>query len=460
MELVCIKRWRLFRYISRYLKNHYFPGRLEEVYSLHVLASSYGLLPAEPGIYLFRDEAENLLYVGKAKDLKKRVSSYFTKSSGVGEKTRVLISKIHTIEYLTVSSEVESLLLEANYIKKYSPPYNIRLTDGKAYPLIRITIAADVPAVLIARKTDDSKSLYFGPFPNSGAMKLVLKTIRRIFPFQSVENHPKSMCLYHHLGLCPCVTAMNTDEAKKEYKKTIKRIITFLEGSVSQVTKELEKERNTASENEDFEKAQQLQQKIQAINLITHPIHAPFEYEHNPNLKSDIRREELDEIRFHLSQVGLETSEIHRIECYDISNTQGTNATGSMVVFTDGEKDAKWYRRFKIKPETKGPNDFAMMYEVLQRRIRHTEWPLPELFIVDGGKGQTSSAKKALEDSGVTIPLVGLAKKQEIIITSDFREIILPKRSHALQLVMRIRDEAHRFAITYHRKLRSKITFE
>jgi len=400
------------------------------------------------------------LYVGKAKDLRSRVSSYFASSSGLGEKTKVLISKIDTITYIVVSSEVESLLLEANYIKKYTPQYNIRLTDGKSYPLIRIIIDDTFPAVVIARKTDDLKSLYFGPFPNSGAMKLVLKTIRKIFPFQSVINHPKTLCLYNHLGLCPCVTAQDTDVNRKEYKKTIRRIIIFLEGNVAKVIKDLEKERDALSTQENFEKAHTLQEKIQAIHLITHPVHTPYEYEENPNLKTDIRRSELEELRNHLNQVGLLVDPIQRIECYDVSNTSGTNATGSLVVFTDGEKDAKWYRRFKIKPETKGPNDFAMMHEVLTRRLKHTEWPYPQLLIVDGGKGQISMAHKALQEANLSIPLVGLAKKQEIIITSDFREIILPKRSHALQLVMRMRDEAHRFAITYHKKLRSKITFE
>lgn len=397
--------------------------------------------------------------MGKAKNLKNRVSSYF-RDTDLGEKTRILVSKIHTITYLPVASEVESLLLEAMYIKKYKPAYNIRLTDGKSYPLIRITTKELYPAVLIARRADDKKSQYFGPFPNAGAMKLVLRTIRRIFPFHSVLKHPKTFCLYHHLDLCPCVPAIDTDEARKEYKKTIQKIITFLEGDIKKVTKELEKERDTQSADENFEKAKQIQVKIEAMQLITYPLHMPYEYETNPNLKTDIRRQELEELRYHLRNVGLEVPQIHRIECYDISNTSGTNATGSLVVFTDGEKDAKWYRRFKIKPETKGPNDFAMMHEVLQRRMKHLEWPMPDLIIVDGGKGQISMAKKALEKAGIERALVGLAKKEEIIITADFRKILLPKSSHALQLVMRIRDEAHRFAITYHKKLRSKITFE
>lgn len=418
------------------------------------------LLPNEPGIYLFCDEQSSILYVGKAKDLRKRVASYFIKSADLGEKTKVLVSKIKKIRYLKVSSEVESLLLEANFIKKYNPLYNIRLTDGKSYPLIRVTIDHKYPAVLIARNTNDPNSVYFGPYPNSGAMKLVLKTIRHIFPFQSVEHHSQSFCLYHHIGLCPCVSFLKTREDKTAYKKTIRRIITFLKGDVKKVLKDLEKERNVLSREEKFEQAQKLQEKISAISLITYPVHTPFEYENNPNLKNDIRKKELSELQDHLKQVGLTVATLQRIECYDISNTSGTNATGSLVVFTDGEKDSKWYRRFKIKPETKGPNDFAMMYEIITRRLKHDEWPKPDLIIADGGKGQISMAKKAIEENLLHIPLIGLAKKQEIIITSDFRQIILPKNSAALQLVMRIRDEAHRFAITYHKKLRSKITFE
>lgn len=400
------------------------------------------------------------MYVGKAKNLRKRVASYFTKTNELGDKTSVLVSKIQNIEYLPVSSEVESLLLEANYIKKHSPQYNVRLTDGKSYPLIRITTRAQYPAVLIERRADDKYSLYFGPFPNAGAMKLVLKTIRRILPFQSVEKHPKTFCLYHHIGLCPCATAVGTKEEKKEYKKTIRRIITFLEGNVAKVTNDLIKERDAEVKKENFEKAKLLQNKIDAIKLITKPVHTPYEYENNPNLKSDIRQKELDELANHLRQVDMQLDSIQRIECFDISNTQGTNATGSMVVFINGEKDSASYRRFKIRNVHKVPNDFAMMQEVLQRRIRHKEWPFPDLLIVDGGKGQISSAQKALDEANVRIPLIGLAKKEEIIINSDFRQVLLPKRSAALQLIMRIRDEAHRFAITYHRKLRSRFTFE
>lgn len=370
-----------------------------------------------------------------------------------------MLSKVVKIQYLTVASEIESLLLEANLIKKYNPPYNSRLTDGKAYPLIKISIKDEYPKILFARRIED-KSLYFGPYPNVSAMKLVLKTIRRVFPYISLNTHPKTFCFYHHLGLCPCPSVIGTKEAKAEYKKTIHRIVKFLEGEMHTVVKDLEKERDECIKREEFEKAADMQKKIDAIRLITQPVHQPFEYEDNPSLKEDIRKKELEDLRFILKNAGVFTDFLVRIECYDISNTAGTNATGSLVVFTNGEKDSTWYRRFRITKHIKGPNDFAMMESVLSRRLKHTEWPYPQLFIVDGGKGQITSALKALQEAEVTIPLVGLAKREETIITSEFKEISLPKRSPALQMVMRIRDEAHRFAITYHKKLRSKITFE
>ncbi|MGH7245478.1 MAG: hypothetical protein ACREGI_00925 [Candidatus Levyibacteriota bacterium] len=394
--------------------------------------------------------------MGKAKSLKDRVSSYFTSKDLYG-KTKLLVEQIYRIKIVVVQSELESLILEANLIKKYIPKYNIRLRDGKEYPLIRIT-GGEFPAVLTARREEDPASTYFGPFPNATAMREVLRYLRRIFPYQSVLNHQKKICLYHHLGLCPCASAIATLDAKKEYKKTIRHIKEFLRGKTKKVLDFLEKDRNSESKKEHFENANILQQQIDKINIITHPFHKPFEYETNPNLTQDLREIEMEELRIILGQHNVYVSSLKRIECYDISNTQGTNATGSMVVFTNGEKDGANYRKFKII-QKKGPNDFAMMAEVFARRLKHTEWQYPDLFIVDGGKGQISSAKKVLDANSITIPLVGLAKRNEIIITSDFREIRLPKKNHALQLVMRIRNEAHRFAITYHKKIRSRITF-
>jgi excinuclease ABC subunit C len=425
--------------------------------------------------------------VGKAINLKSRVSSYFTSPAQLGEKTRVLVSQIKKIKITQVESELEALLLEAFYIKKFNPKYNIRLTDNKSY--IRIKITKDkYPAVLLARRENDGKSLYFGPYPSSSSVKLVLKTIRRIFPFVSIPNHPKRICLYNHLGLCPCPPVNDSPQLQKEYRKNIQGIVRMLEGESRTIMKELEKERNELSKQENYEEALKIQKKIEALSLITTPFHRPFEYHTNPNLRVDLRHAEMNELMQALNHKGYNLHKLERIECYDISNTQGTNATASMVVFTNGEKDGSQYRRFKIKKAGK-PNDFAMMRETLNRRFKHEDWKFPDLLIVDGGKGQVSSALKAFHESGIEIPLIGLAKREETIIiplntpaateketenienssqrpstvphrinyeSDSFTQITFSRNSSALHLIQRIRDEAHRFAITYHRKLRSK----
>ncbi|HVZ58693.1 MAG TPA: GIY-YIG nuclease family protein [Patescibacteria group bacterium] len=439
-------------------------------------------MPSKPGVYLFLDAAKQIIYVGKAKDLKARVSSYFTSPSGLGPKTRLLVAHIDKIKIVLVESELESLLLEAYYIKKYRPHFNIRLTDDKSYPLIKIPIKEDYPPVVLARRMHDPAALYFGPYPSSGAVKTVLRTLRRAFPYQSVTNHPKRICLYHHLGLCPCPPVFATKELNKQYRKNIRDIIRVLEGKSQSVMKDLTKEMDKASRDENFEVASQLKKRINALKIITEPSHKPFEYDVNPNLRSDLRFQELRGLQNALRSQGLEVGELQRIECYDISNIQGTNATGSMVVLTDGEIDKSQYRKFKIHKDGK-PNDFAMIAEVLMRRLTHTEWPTPDLIIADGGKGQLSSVLQAMDVRQKHIPLIGLAKREETIIIpttqqfydesrrttltqnkprlygnneDNFIELSLPKDSPSLHLIQRTRDEAHRFAITYHRHLRSK----
>lgn len=396
--------------------------------------------------------------MGKANSLRSRISSYFTNKSSLGEKTRLMVNQVAHMRITIVESELEALLLEAAYIKKNNPKYNSRLADGKEYPLIRITIKEKYPKVLIARRPDDKKSLYFGPYPSSSAMKMVLKILRKIFPYENVLKHPKKPCLYYHLGLCPCADFFDSPEIKKQYKKNVRHIVQFLNGEKQKVLKELEAERNQQSNAEQYEEAKKTQNKIDSVLFVTSPVHKPFEYEINPNLREDIRSEELVALQNHLSTAGVTVNYLHKIECYDISNTSGTNATGSLVVLSEGELNKSLYRKFKIK-KTKGPDDFAMMAEMLIRRLKHTEWEYPDLIVVDGGKGQISAALRVLNNLSLTIPLVGLAKREETIITSDFKEISLPKDSKALHLVQRIRDEAHRFAITYHRKLRSKATY-
>lgn len=371
------------------------------------------------------------------------------------EKTKLLVSKIEKIQIIKTSSEVESLLLEADFIKKYKPFYNIKLTDDKAYILIRITIKDEIPKVLTSRKEDDKNSVYFGPFPNSQSVKSVLKTLRRIFPYQGVQNHPKRKCLYYHLNLCPCPPTFTTGQEKLEYKKNILKIVKFLKGDTKSVIRELESEREKLSKKYEFEKASLLQNKIDSIRFVTSPLYKPFEYNANPNLEEDIRLKQLESLSRILVEKSVEINSLKRIECYDISNISGKFATGSMVVLENGGINKSEYRRFKIK-RTKGPNDFAMMKEVLERRFNNKEWKSPNLIIIDGGKGQISSAVKTLAKMNLKIPIIGLAKREEIIITQDFQQIKLPKNSGALMLVIKIRNEAHRFAITYHKKLRAK----
>lgn len=393
--------------------------------------------------------------MGKAKNLRKRVSSYFL-NKDLGDKTKLLVSRINKIKTISVKSEIEAFLLEERLVKKHQPKYNISLKDGKTYPLIEIPIKEKYPPVLFVRKRENKNSLYFGPYTSVFNLRLVLKILRRIFPYQSVRNHDKKLCLYYHLNLCPCPNAAND----KTYKKNIKHIINFLNGKTQKVINDLEKEREEESEKENFETAEAVQKKIEAINLITSPFYKPFEYEQNPNLKSDLTQIELNSLINILNENGEKVKKLERIECYDISNTAGKNATASMVVMINGNIDNSFYRRFRIKGfYNDKPNDFAMLSEVLRRRFNHKDWPIPSLIIIDGGKGQVSTALKVLNGLNLQIPLIGLAKREETIITSRLSEIKLDRNNKALLLIMRLRDEAHRFAVSYHRKLRKKAIF-
>ena len=393
--------------------------------------------------------------MGKAKNLKRRVSSYFSKQN-LGEKTRILVAQIKKIRTIEVASEIEAFLLEEKLIKQYTPRYNIKLTDGKRYPSIKITVKYKYPKVLLVRKQEADNAKYFGPYTSTTSLRMVLKMLRRIFPYQAVINHPNKLCLYYHLGLCPCPSVTKDPN----YRKNISHIIDFLSGNKNLLIRNLTKDRNQASARDDFEKAGGIQKQIDSITLITSSFYQPFAYEENPNLRSDTIALDLQSLKNILHENGVMVADLLRIECYDISNTSGLNATGSMVVFTNGEKDGSSYRHFKIKQDYKSkPNDFAMMQEVLGRRLKHSDWPKPSLIIVDGGKGQVSSAKRIIDSLSLNIPLIGLAKREETIITSDLKEIKLLRDSRALQLIMRLRDEAHRFAITYHKKLRAKAIF-
>lgn len=430
-------------------------------------------IPTKPGIYQFYDEQNNLLYVGKAKQLKNRVSSYFRTSSDLLPKTRLMVSQITKIKTIVVESEFEALLLEAELIKKLHPKYNHLLKDDKSYIYILFT-KDDFPRIISARKNQiKTKGLFFGPFPNTYIVKTTLRELRKIFPYRSCSTarfNKKKVCLYYHLQLCqgPCENKIS----KTAYQKELQGIKLLLQRKRKTLIIDLTKKMKQAAEKEKFETAAVLRDKLQKLEYLQTSFRNPTEYMIDPNLLEDIRTQTLTNLQKILGIASLP----QRIECYDISNIQGKQAVGSMVVFTQGESDKKEYRRFRIKYKDT-PDDYFMLQEVLRRRLKKTgytdikvqentkkRWPLPDLIVIDGGKGQLSAALEVVENHQEEIirkiPVISLAKKQEEIFKKDYvddiQKIILSKRSKELQLLQQLRDEAHRFAITYHRKLRSK----
>lgn len=364
-----------------------------------------------------------------------------------------------SIDTIQVKSELEAFLLEAQLIKKLRPFYNIKLIDDKTYPYIEIT-SGDNQSVTITRKNTNKDSKYFGPYSDVTALKAVLKLIRKIFPYQSVKNHKKRKCLYYHLNLCPCVLA--NPDSKKEYTRNLSNIMNFLNGKKDLILKDLIKEQRGYIKLEEFEKAQEIQNKVDRINEITSERFEPFRYIQKPNFYFERIDKEVKSLLEIIKPYYKSLNGLERIECYDISNFQGKNATGSMVVFINGHKTPSEYRRFKIKTKST-PDDFHMMSEVLSRRFKKDEWGRPSLIVIDGGKGQVGAALKALAIRNKNIPIIGLAKKEEIIVfpikVPDrlyFEEVNLSNSTPGINLLRTIRDEAHRFAITYHKNLRKK----
>jgi len=383
-------------------------------------------VPHKPGVYLFKDESGQVIYIGKAIDLKTRISSP---------------RNWHwdSVSTIVVESELEALILEANLIKKYLPRFNIRLTDDKDYLYIKITKEI-FPKVVTARKHELKESLnFFGPFPSSKTVRETLKSLRRVFPWC---NGGKKSCFYYHLLLCPgaCVGEIN----QKDYKKIIKNFIKFMQGKKDSLVKELTKEMSKLSKEQNFEKAAKIKKTLAGIAYITQTQRVNL-YLENPNFLENEKKLALQELQQVLNLPKIP----ERIEGYDVSNIQGKEAVGSMVVLTKGDIDKSQYRKFKIRIENK-PNDVAMMKEIIARRFKHPEWPKPDLIIVDGGRAQVRIVKSE-------IPVFGLAKRAEWLYSPKEQIIKLKKTSPALKLLQKLRDEAHRFAISYHRKLHDKI---
>lgn len=399
-----------------------------------------------PGVYLYYDKDGNVIYVGKAKNLRKRIRQYFTRDKAKDQKTSLLVSQIVSIKTISTDSEFDALLLEATLIRTYQPKYNSIAKDDKSPLYIAITFDELLPRILFTRKRaleQPSKRAIFGPFQSERVARQLMRSVRRIIPYCTQKRHDGRPCFYSHIGLCkPCPSVPSNIPL---YRRNLRRVALLLSGHARRVRVQLEKTMRECADRMAFEQASEYKRQLDALDmLLTHPF--------DPSVYTDRTSERLTQ----LARI-LHLSSLERIECVDISTLQGEWATGSLVVFTNGIPDTDEYRRFRIKMSGK-PNDVGMMAEVIKRRFAHPEWPYPDLLIVDGGKPQVGAAVKAMQ-AMQEIPVIGLAKRFEEIIVpirEGFRVIRLSPASPALQLVEHIRDEAHRFAKRYHTMLRSR----
>ena len=545
-----------------------------------LLKETIKLVPEQPGCYLYYDKDGEIIYVGKAKNLKRRVYSYFHKQHD-SVKTSVLVSQIDKLEYIITDSEVEALILESHLIKKHKPKYNILLKDDKKYPYFLIT-DEDFPRIQIVRKKNlnPDKGRFYGPYTDVGAMYATLDFLKRLFPLKQCKtpkfsNRP---CLYYHIGKClaPCQGKVTPEE----YQKLIRQVELFLSGKQSELLKQIQAQMQKYAEEEQFEKAAKMRdsyldlqktlerQKVVYENTKLNEDILAVLYEDGilaivimmiregrlidkkdftyfadnidkteyfetffrdyytglkleypdkiiskdleeigdkelyqdwlkiisgkkitinygkgrgkygelyelalknaRNLLDNARIKKMSQLRDDFNEVGSYLAEkLHlknfpnRMECYDISHIQGTNTVASMVVFQNGLPKKSAYRKFKIRSTEGKPDDFLSMKETLTRRLARLgtkNWEKPDLIIIDGGKGQLSSVMQIVEELGIKdIDFISLAKREEeVFLPHKSKSILLPRDSNALYLIQRIRDEAHRFAITFHRDLRSK----
>lgn len=398
-------------------------------------------LPDACGVYIFKDTQGNILYIGKAKLLKKRVQSYFSRE--LSSKTQILVSKIADIEYRVTPSEAQAQLLEAALVKEKKPQYNISLKDDKSFPWIRIS-DEKFPIVSICRRKSIHKedtALYFGPYTNAKLLRQAFKAMRRIFGFRSCRVLPKQACLYFRLKLCPAPCAGNI--AAKEYGEIIGNIKMFLASEYEELVDNLSDRMKKLAFAQSFEEAAKIRDQLNALSVFAQTAPVRFSAYELEDLKSLLKLKKLP----------------RRIEAFDISNIKGQQATGSLASFLDGLPDKNNYRRFRIKTFT-GIDDYRMLREIVLRRysrLLKENSALPDLVLIDGGKGHLKIAEDEISKLGIKIPLVSIAKDREYIYIKDKpKPIKLHQDTPALNLIRRMRDEAHRFALKYHRVLRRK----
>lgn len=408
-------------------------------------------LPDLPGVYMFLDKNGSILYIGKAGSLKRRVSSYFAKrrAGNVLPKISLMTTKIYNIDCIPLKSEEEALILEDRLVKEYQPKYNKELKDDKRYPLVKITVNEPWPGIHLVRRRKDDGARYFGPYTDAGALRRTLKFIRKSFKLKRCKpKNPADKdlkhCLYYHLGEClaPCIREVSPPE----YQEVVKQVCLLLEGRADELVKKLNSKMRHASRHQNYERAVKYRDLISDLEKV---------------IGTKVRKEILKGMVYVPGNVEKELKGLAEelnlgkppvwIDAFDVSNIYGKEAVGSLVRFRNGLPYKNGYRRFKIKTVT-GIDDYAMMKEIVFRRYKKAEYP--DLILIDGGKGQLSAARDILPSN---VKVAGLAKQyEEIYLPEKKNPLWLPKDSPALKLLMRIRDEAHRFAITYHRKLRRK----
>ena len=454
-------------------------------------------LPGSPGVYIMHDEKDEIIYVGKAVSLKNRVRQYFQTSRNKGVKIEQMVTHITRFEYIVTDSELEALVLECNLIKEHRPKYNTMLMDDKTYPFIKVTVDEPYPRVMLARRMQKDRAKYFGPYTSAGAVKDTIELIRKIYNIRSCSRKlPKDMgkerpCLNYHIHQCmaPCQGYIS----EEDYKKSIQKAVHFLNGDYDLILKELEERMQEASEALEFEKAIEYRELLNSVRKIAQKqkitdtagddrdiLAAAVEEEdavvqvffiRGGRLIGSLKREEgrtIGAVKDLEKLIGI--SGVVRMEAYDISNTNGFASVGSMVVYERGKPKRNDYRKFKIKG-VQGADDYASMEEVLTRRFEHGMreqeegkelggfTAFPDLILMDGGKGQVNVALKVLERLDIHIPVCGMVKDDNHRTRGLYyqnEEILIDKDAECFRLITRIQDEAHRFAITFHRQLRGK----
>lgn len=429
-------------------------------------------LPTSPGVYFHKDASGKIIYVGKAAVLRNRVRQYFQKSRNRDPKTEALVAEIADTDWMVVESEMEALFLEAEMIRRYMPQYNILLRDDKSMTYIRIDYDSDYPTVSTTRRPLDDGARYFGPYLSTMSVRQALKLLRRIFPYATKRTpNQKRATLYYHLKLDPGLEEGKT--SLEDYRANLRKLIAVIQGKRTSVLKEIERDMKQAAKAADFEQAAKLRNQLFALqNLNKQVIFSDKEF-------LDISK---DHALNELVDLLTLSSFPKRIEGYDISHMQGTDVVASMVVFTNGVSNKGEYRKFKTKKNHN--NDFYNMNETLKRRLSEKNvkaWGKPSLVLIDGGKGQLDAAIQARDEQNCEkIPLIGLAKREEQIViaknrsnvrlntdylhklggfmteSDDFILVNVPHNTNLVKLLQRIRDESHRFAVSYHSVLKGK----